>query len=69
MQLQQHLIRVWITISLRLSRFILSRTTRHCLLYIAIIVFIAFSLSALRMPDLSIFHLLNSVPFGEPFPP
>lgn len=69
MQFQQHLIRVWITISLRLSQFILSRTARYCLLYIAIIVFIVFSLSALCMSDLSIFHLLNGVPFGEPFPP
>ncbi len=74
MQIQRHLIHFWITISLYLSRLILSRTVQRSLLYMVIVVLIAFGLYLLGMSDLSrlgisVLHLLNRVPFGEPFPP
>lgn len=57
-----------------LSQLILSRTAQRYLLYMVIVVFIAFGLYLLDMSDLSrlgisALHLLNGVPFGEPFPP
>jgi len=74
MQIQRHLIHVWITISLHLSRLILSRTVQPCLLYVGIVVLIACGLYLLDISDLSrlgisALHLLNKVPFGDPFPP
>ena len=65
MQIQRHLIHVWITISLHLSRLILSRTVQRCLLYSVIVVLIAFGLYLLGISDLSrlgisALHLLNS---------
>ncbi len=73
MQIQRHLIYVWIAISLHLSRLILSRIVQLCL-YMVIVVLITFGLCLLGMSDLSrlgisALHLLNRVPFGDPFPP
>ena len=74
MQIQWNLIHIWITISQHLAQLILSRTVQRCLLYMVIVVLIAFGLYLLGMSDLSrlgisALHLLNRVPFGEPFPP
>lgn len=74
MQIQRHLIHVWITITLHLSLLILFRTAQRHLLYVIIVVFLAFGLYLLGPSDLSrlglsALHLLNRVPFGDPFPP
>lgn len=74
MQIHRHLVHAWITISLSLSRLILSCTAQRYLLYMVIVVLIAFGLNLLGISELSrlgisALHLLNRVPFAEPFPP
>lgn len=73
MQLQQCLIQVWITISRSLSQSSLSRTAQRYALYVALVVLALCGLYLLCISDparlgVSALHLLNQVPFGDPYP-